>query len=119
MYFRINFIPDTKLTFKFVDPPDVIVNFQDNTLHCEAKGNPNNISFVAWQHYSEFGNIIMSVKGSELLDININKRYATNGIYTCDATNGIPDMSGNIVKSGEYSLQVNGKELSFLLTNGY
>lgn len=104
-----------------VDSPDANVYKQNYTLQCESRGEPNNSSFISWKHYSEQGEFLRSFNCSEFLVLNSSYiRYMLNGVYLCDATNGISNVDGNAVHSSNLTVQFCGESnMSYPRSGGF
>lgn len=104
------------MSFILKDPPviTIIKNDKNNILTCELKGIPQNYTYRRWQHLSEYGQIIRWLPKNQTIRIhprgvNIDN-FKLNGIYVCNAENGIQDVHGSIVQTGKFYVLLQGKQ---------
>lgn len=98
------------------DPPSVAVEHDKGRaeLQCNPDGNPPRYTFHLWEHQSKFRETIRTLNGSKYLKLLSSlKNYQLNGIYICKVDNGIADIDGSIVQSGETSVQLSGWSFSY------
>ncbi|VDI50285.1 Hypothetical predicted protein [Mytilus galloprovincialis] len=74
------------------------------TIDCKAKGGePDNYTVNLWEHRSEFNEYIRSFEGGKLTFSEINSKnnsYENDGIYTCQATNGMIGANRRLAQKG-------------------
>ncbi|XP_063418428.1 uncharacterized protein LOC134701226 [Mytilus trossulus] len=87
-------------------------NFENQlTIDCKAKGGePDNYTVNLWEHRSEFNEYIRSFEGGKLTFSELNSKdnsYENDGIYTCQATNGMIGAKRRLAQKG--SILINNK----------
>ncbi|CAC5405148.1 unnamed protein product [Mytilus coruscus] len=85
------------------------VNESIRDIHCKGDGIPNNLTFSRVEHKSNFNEHIRFLEVSSygiatLPFLNETDRYQDTGVYSCNASNGVPDMEGIKFQQGEAKL---------------
>lgn len=101
------------------DPPSInITKYLGNTgLQCYPDGKPHSYTFYPWLHKSEFGQFIRQLDNNEIIrfkEVGINtQNYKWNGIYICRAENGIKDVNGTLIQSGQILVKQAGQNVFY------
>ncbi|CAG2197246.1 unnamed protein product [Mytilus edulis] len=96
-------------------PPSIVITkyFENTGLQCSPEGKPQNYTFHPWLHHSELGDFIRQLDNNEIVrfkEVGINtQNYKWNGIYTCRAENGIKDVNGTLIQSGQVLVKQAGQ----------
>lgn len=104
---------------QFADPPKVTVSHTVGPHYinftCNAAGEPNNYTFLTWEHQSEYHEQIRHFNGTKpgILRVqrtkNLFKQYEDSGYYICRVSNGIPDIKGQTIQQGKLLVIFEGK----------
>lgn len=101
--------------FFLTDPPSInITKYSGNTgLQCSPEGEPQNYTFYPWLHKSEFGEFIRQLNSKEIIKFkeegNKTWNYDLNGMYICRAENGVKDVNGKLLQSGQFLVKREGQ----------
>ncbi|XP_071126627.1 uncharacterized protein [Mytilus edulis] len=96
-------------------PPTIriIKNVTDRILTCEPDGIPQNYRYYRWQHLSEYGQLIRLLPNNPTIQIEQNSanidNFKLSGIYVCRAENGVADIHGSTIQTGEASVILQDK----------
>lgn len=104
------------MSFILTDPPTIriIKNVTKKILRCESDGIPRNYRYHRWQHLSEYGQLIRMFPNTQTIQMEQNNantsidKFKLSGIYVCSAENGVADIHGSTVQTGEVSVLLKG-----------
>ncbi|XP_063418514.1 neural cell adhesion molecule 2-like [Mytilus trossulus] len=107
-------ITETVVKVNITYPPSVTVTQHIGrlALQCNPDGNPPTYTFHLWKHRSKFGETIRKLNYSRHLNFPTSERnYHKNGVYICSVENGIEDINGLSVQSGQTIVQLTDKPI--------
>ncbi|CAG2232728.1 CADM4 [Mytilus edulis] len=104
----VNYPPVVKIEYT-----NVTVDKKVRKLQCTATCVPTKITYIQWEHRSEYNEHIRYLNSTGREDIILPstdlqfKRYQDTGIYICRVSNGIPDREGNYKQEGNGTVDDN------------